>query len=66
MAARLMHLFAQLNGLGTTLVMATHDLHLIERIANARLLRLERGELVPPDRPVDPPAETFPDLPFLN
>ena len=48
MAERLLHLFDSLNRLGTTVVVATHDLHLIGRIPNARMMRLDRGRLSDP------------------
>ena len=48
MASRLLHLFDALNRLGTTVVVATHDLHLVARVANARIMRLERGRLGDP------------------
>ena len=48
MAARLLHLFQELNRLGTTIIIATHDLHLISRVPGAAILRLERGQLVDP------------------
>ncbi|MET3725025.1 cell division ATP-binding protein FtsE [Sphingomonas trueperi] len=48
MADRLLHLFEALNRLGTTIVVATHDLHLIGRIPRAQLMRVERGRLVDP------------------
>jgi cell division transport system ATP-binding protein len=48
MAARLLHLFDSLNRLGTTLVVATHDLHLISRIADAKMMRLDKGRLSDP------------------
>lgn len=48
MAARLLHLFDGLNKLGTTLVIATHDLHLLTRIGNATMMRLENGRLSDP------------------
>lgn len=48
MALRLLHLFDGLNRLGTTIVVATHDLHLIGRIPSARMMRLERGRLSDP------------------
>lgn len=44
MAQRLMHLFLELNKIGTTMVIATHDLGLIEQLG-ANVLRLEKGEL---------------------
>jgi cell division transport system ATP-binding protein len=51
MAYRLMHLFYELNRLGTTTVIATHDAQLIERMSNAKVMRLEKGELVSVGRP---------------
>ena len=48
MAARLLHLFGALNELGTTVVVATHDLGLIASNPRAQLLRLDRGALVDP------------------
>jgi cell division transport system ATP-binding protein len=48
MALRLLHLFDALNKLGTTVVVATHDLHLLARIQRAEMLRLDRGQLADP------------------
>jgi cell division transport system ATP-binding protein len=48
MAERLLHLFDSLNRLGTTLVVATHDLHLISSIPSAQIMRLDRGRLLDP------------------
>ncbi|AGH50630.1 MULTISPECIES: cell division ATP-binding protein FtsE [Sphingomonas] len=48
MAGRLIHLFDALNKLGTTIVVATHDAHLINRIGHARMMRLDRGRLEDP------------------
>ncbi|GAA3899669.1 cell division ATP-binding protein FtsE [Sphingomonas limnosediminicola] len=48
MAQRLMHLFGALNRLGTTVVVATHDIGLISATPGARLIRLENGTLVDP------------------
>jgi cell division transport system ATP-binding protein len=48
MAARLLYLFDGLNKLGTTIVVATHDLHLISRIGAATMMRLEAGCLSDP------------------
>ena len=48
MAHRLLHLFESLNRLGTTVLIATHDLHLLGRVPNARMMRLERGRLNDP------------------
>jgi cell division transport system ATP-binding protein len=48
MAKRLLHLFAALNGLGTTVVVATHDLGLIASNPGAEIMRLDNGALVDP------------------
>jgi len=48
MANRLLHLFDGLNTLGTTVLIATHDLHLMGRIPRARTLRLARGRVSDP------------------
>ncbi|HEY0270236.1 MAG TPA: cell division ATP-binding protein FtsE [Sphingomonas sp.] len=48
MAARLLHLFDALNTLGTTIVVATHDIHLLSRVAKAEIMRLDRGQLSDP------------------
>jgi cell division transport system ATP-binding protein len=63
MAHRLLHLFTALNRLGTTVVVATHDVGLIGAAAGAQLIRLENGSLVdrtgalrnPPARAEGPP-----------
>lgn len=44
MANRLLHLFVELNKLGTTTVIATHDMALVEHVAAPRL-EISRGEL---------------------
>ena len=44
MAARLMRLFVELNRLGATVLIATHDMALVERLARP-VLRLETGRL---------------------
>ncbi len=48
MARRLMHLFGALNRLGTTVVIATHDIGLIGETPGATLIRLEKGGIVDP------------------
>lgn len=48
MAMRLLGLFEALNRLGTTVVVATHDIHLISRIDKAQMMRLEKGRLADP------------------
>src|SRR6476469_4022828 len=48
MAQRLMHLFGALNRLGTTVVVATHDVGLISATPGAKMIRLEHGSIVDP------------------
>jgi cell division transport system ATP-binding protein len=48
MAERLLHLFDSLNRLGTTVVVATHDLDLMRRIPTAHMMRIDRGRVVDP------------------
>lgn len=63
MAQRLLHLFTALNRLGTTVVVATHDVGLIKASPGAQLIRLENGTFV--DRtgalrnPPPPPGSGF-------
>ncbi len=59
MAGRLLHLFSALNRLGTTIVVATHDVGLIARTPGAQLIRLEKGSMVDPTGALrNPPAST--------
>ena len=44
LARRLLHLFVELNRLGTTVLIATHDHKLVQQV-KAPVLHLERGEL---------------------
>lgn len=48
MARRLLQLFAALNKLGTTIVVATHDIHLINEIEDAQMMHLDKGRLADP------------------
>ena len=48
MAARLIHLFEALNRLGTTIVVATHDMGVIAGVRGAQMVRLESGSMVDP------------------
>lgn len=58
MAARLLHLFDALNKLGTTLIVATHDIHLLSRVSAAQMMRLEGGRLSDPTGALkNPPRE---------
>ena len=58
MADRLLHLFDSLNKLGTTVVVATHDVHLLGRVPDAQMMRIEKGRLLDPTGNLrHPPAE---------
>ena len=59
MSARLMHLFQELNKLGTTIVIATHDVNLAFGLSGAKQLRLERGSLVDPTGALRNPPQPF-------
>lgn len=48
MAQRLLTLFEALNKLGTTVVVATHDLPLISKVPGAQMMRLDKGRLADP------------------
>jgi cell division transport system ATP-binding protein len=57
MAQRLLHLFSALNRLGTTVVVATHDVGLINATPGAQLIRLESGAIADPTGTLrNPPA----------
>jgi cell division transport system ATP-binding protein len=59
MAARLMHLFSALNRLGTTIVIATHDVGLIAATTGAQMMRLDKGTMVDPTGALrNPPPRT--------
>src|SRR5437660_8894714 len=58
MANRLMGLFTALNRLGTTVVVATHDIGLINATPGAQLIRLENGTLVDPTGTLRNPPQT--------
>ena len=48
MAERILHLLTAMNRLGTTVIVATHDLGLVAATPGAQLVRLEKGVLVDP------------------
>jgi len=48
MATRLMGLFTALNRLGTTVVVATHDIGLISATPGAQMVRIEQGTIGDP------------------
>jgi cell division transport system ATP-binding protein len=48
MAARILHLLTALNRLGTTIIVATHDISLIAATPGAQIIRLNHGAMVDP------------------
>ncbi|WP_420384470.1 cell division ATP-binding protein FtsE [Novosphingobium sp.] len=48
MAMKLLQLFESLNRLGTTVVVATHDVHLIRKVPESLIMRLDKGRLSDP------------------
>ncbi|MBS0255436.1 MAG: cell division ATP-binding protein FtsE [Proteobacteria bacterium] len=63
MAVKLLRLFEALNRLGTTVVVATHDVHLLQKVPDCLIMRLDKGRLgdptgalrFPPRRPGQQP-----------
>jgi cell division transport system ATP-binding protein len=61
MAQRLLHLFTSLNRLGTTVVVATHDVGLIGATPGAQMIRLENGTMLDPTGMLkNPPPAAYP------
>jgi cell division transport system ATP-binding protein len=58
MAQRLLHLFTSLNRLGTTVVVATHDVGLIASTPEAQMVRLENGSMVDPTGTLKNPPQS--------
>jgi cell division transport system ATP-binding protein len=48
MAIKLLRLFEALNRLGTTVVVATHDVHLLRKVPDSLIMRLDKGKLFDP------------------
>lgn len=48
MAVKLLRLFEALNRLGTTVVVATHDIHLLKKVPDSLIMRLDKGRLSDP------------------
>jgi cell division transport system ATP-binding protein len=48
MALKLLRLFEALNRLGTTVVVATHDVHLLKKVPESLIMRLDKGRLSDP------------------
>ncbi|MGB7374397.1 cell division ATP-binding protein FtsE [Pontixanthobacter sp.] len=65
MALKLLRLFEALNRLGTTVVVATHDVHLLKKVPASLIMRLDKGRLsdptgalrYPPRRPAQRPQD---------
>ncbi|KPL69313.1 cell division protein FtsE [Erythrobacter sp. SG61-1L] len=68
LALKLLRLFEALNRLGTTVVVATHDLHLLKKVPESLIMRLDKGRLsdptgalrYPPRRPFAPIEDDLP------
>ncbi len=61
MALKLIRLFEALNRLGTTVVVATHDVHLIRKVPESLIMRLDKGTLSDPTGALRyPPKRTVP------
>lgn len=58
MAGRLLHLFQELNRLGTTVVVATHAMQLLPKIPAATVMRLDRGRMEDPTGTVRFPRDS--------
>ena len=58
MARRLLTLFEALNRLGTTIVVATHDLPLMSQVTGAQMMRLDKGRLADPTGSLRYPARS--------
>ena len=48
MAMKLLRLFEALNRRGTTVLVATHDLHLLQKVPDSMIMRLDKGRLSDP------------------
>jgi cell division transport system ATP-binding protein len=63
MAMKLLQLFESLNRLGTTVVVATHDIHLIRKMPESLIMRLDKGRLSDPTGALRyPPRRTTTDI----
>jgi cell division transport system ATP-binding protein len=63
MAEKLLRLFEALNRLGTTVVVATHDIHLIQKMPESLIMRLDKGRLSDPTGALRYPPRKSPTLP---
>lgn len=61
MAVKLLRLFEALSRLGTTVVVATHDVHLLRKVPDSLIMRLDKGRLSDPTGALRyPPRRTAP------
>ncbi|MBE5074773.1 cell division ATP-binding protein FtsE [Erythrobacteraceae bacterium E2-1 Yellow Sea] len=58
MALKLLRLFEALNRLGTTVVVATHDAHLLQNVSDCLIMRLDKGRLHDPTGALRYPPRT--------
>jgi cell division transport system ATP-binding protein len=64
MALKLLRLFEALNGLGTTVVVATHDVQLLQKVPDSLIIRLNKGQLSDPTGALRfPPRKASPTAP---
>lgn len=63
MAVKLLRLFEALNRIGTTVVVATHDLHLLQKIPDSLIMRLDKGRLSDPTGALRYPPKRSPSRP---
>ncbi len=66
MAVKLLRLFEALNRLGTTVVVATHDIHLIQKMPESLIMRLDKGRLSDPTGALRYPPRRAPQPPRLD
>ena len=60
MALKLLRLFEALNRLGTTVVVATHDVHLLKKVPASLIMRLDKGRLSDPTGALRYPPRPMP------
>lgn len=63
MALKLLRLFEALNRLGTTVVVATHDVHLLKKVPDSLIMRLNKGQLSDPTGALRYPPRPAPSAP---
>ena len=64
MALKLLRLFEALNRLGTTVVVATHDVHLLRKVPDSLIMRLDKGRLSDPTGALRYPPRPVPAAVF--